>query len=86
MVASAPVRHYVICNKAIPEARLLVRPKTITYSPEHSSRHKQNLINALKDVHEHLYRGWLLGPKRKQAGSVSSASQRPTAGAIQERS
>ena len=48
MAASAPVRHCVICKRLIPEARLLVSPKTITCSPEHSRRHKQNLINALR--------------------------------------
>ena len=48
MAASTLVRHCVICQQAIPEARLQVSPNTITCSPEHSRRHKQNLINELR--------------------------------------
>lgn len=48
MAASTVERHCVICQQVIPEARLQVSPNTITCSPEHSRRHKQNLINALR--------------------------------------
>ena len=41
----APLRNL---QGVIPEARLLVSPKTITCKPEHSRRHKQNLINELR--------------------------------------
>lgn len=48
MAALIPERHCVICKQVIPEARLLVSPNTITCLPEHSRRHKQNLINELR--------------------------------------
>ena len=48
MAASILIRHCVICKQEIPAARLQVSPNTITCSPEHSRRHKQNLVNALR--------------------------------------